>query len=219
MTGGNQFSEDVGQGHYGNAAADVLGGITNTAPMLLGGEPLGDAAAGALSKIPDAGGIRSSIGERMYSPTGKLKPGVNVASKVLGGAAGTATGIPYGGLGGLLMGPEIAKTLFPDPTPPTLMDQARLGVAKTLARRQVMGEMAPPPTESALGRVGGESASGNPDDLISRMRKVVVPGEEPSPEDLKRAGDFTQAPLSKLQTLARFGDKLAQNELNRRLKQ
>ena len=55
-------------------------------------------------------------------------------------------------------------------------------------------------------------------DLITRMKKITIPGEEPSPEELKRAGDFTQAPLSKLQALAKFGDKLAQNELNRRLK-
>lgn len=71
-----------------------------------------------------------------------------------------------------------------------------------------------------LGRVG-ESVddSGDSQDLISRMKKIAIPGEEPSAADLKRAGDFTQVPLSRLQTLARFGDKLAQNELNRRLKQ
>lgn len=56
-------------------------------------------------------------------------------------------------------------------------------------------------------------------DLISRMKKIAVPGEEPTAGDLKRAGDFTQTPLSKLKALAKFGDKLAQNELNRRLRQ
>lgn len=59
----------------------------------------------------------------------------------------------------------------------------------------------------------------DPQDLISRMRKIAVPGEEPSVEDIKRAGDFTQVSTEKLRTLAKFGDKLAQNELNRRLKQ
>jgi len=59
----------------------------------------------------------------------------------------------------------------------------------------------------------------DPQDLISRMKKIAVPGEEPSAADLKRAGDFTQVSTEKLKTLARFGDKLAQNELNRRLSQ
>lgn len=55
-------------------------------------------------------------------------------------------------------------------------------------------------------------------DIISRTRKITIPGEEPSAMDLKRAGDLTQAPVGRLQLLAKFGDKLAQNELNRRLK-
>jgi hypothetical protein len=64
----------------------------------------------------------------------------------------------------------------------------------------------------------GGSLSSRPDDLISRTRQITIPGEEPTTMDLKRAGDLTQAPLDKLKTLAKFGDKLAQNELNRRLK-
>lgn len=64
-----------------------------------------------------------------------------------------------------------------------------------------------------------ESAlSGSGDDLISRTKALVKPGVEPTAADLKRAGDLTQAPLSKLQQLAKFGDKLAQLEINRRLK-
>jgi hypothetical protein len=59
---------------------------------------------------------------------------------------------------------------------------------------------------------------GSSGDLISRTRKITIPGEEPTAMDLKRAGDLTQAPLERLKTLAKFGDKLAQNELNRRLK-
>jgi len=62
------------------------------------------------------------------------------------------------------------------------------------------------------------SLSGAPDDLITRTQKLVVPGETPTVADLKRAGDLTQAPLSRLQQLAKFGDRLAQNEINRRLK-
>ena len=58
----------------------------------------------------------------------------------------------------------------------------------------------------------------SPQDLINRMKKLVKPGEEPTAADLKRAGDLTQTPTAKLRALAKFGDKLAQNELNRRLK-
>lgn len=61
-------------------------------------------------------------------------------------------------------------------------------------------------------------SGGTGDNLINRMKRIAVPGQEPDVEDLKRAGDFTQASLAKLKTLAKFGDKLAQNEINRRLK-
>lgn len=54
-------------------------------------------------------------------------------------------------------------------------------------------------------------------DLISRTRRLTIPGQTPSAADLKQAGDYTQAPLGRLQSLAKFGDKLAQNEINRRL--
>lgn len=68
----------------------------------------------------------------------------------------------------------------------------------------------------------GDLPQGNPtpfgQDLISRMRKIVLPGEEPSAADLKRAGDLTQVPLPKLKTLASWGDELAKNEINRRLR-
>ena len=59
---------------------------------------------------------------------------------------------------------------------------------------------------------------GNPQDLITRTKKVVRPGELPTAEDLKRAGDMTQVSLPKLKLLASWGDKLAENELNRRLR-
>lgn len=64
----------------------------------------------------------------------------------------------------------------------------------------------------------GSQVEGGGQDLISRMKKVVRPGEEPSVEDLKRAGDLTQAPFGRLKTLASWGDKLAKNEINRRLR-
>jgi hypothetical protein len=63
-----------------------------------------------------------------------------------------------------------------------------------------------------------ETPSGSSQDLITRTKKIVQPGEQPTAEDLKRAGDLTQAPLGRLKILADWGDKLAQNEINRRLK-
>lgn len=64
-----------------------------------------------------------------------------------------------------------------------------------------------------------KAATSSPQDLISRMRKIVLPGEIPGVEDLKRAGDFTQVSTPKLQELAKFGDELAKNELRRRQSQ
>jgi len=75
------------------------------------------------------------------------------------------------------------------------------------------------PEEAAVSDPFSPSRSGSPsgNDLISRTKKLVVPGEEPTAADIKRAGDLTQAPLNRLQQLAKFGDRLAQNEINRRL--
>lgn len=73
-----------------------------------------------------------------------------------------------------------------------------------------------PGQEATHGAIPPAGRMGAPDDLISRMKKIVVPGEEPTAEDLKRAGDLTQAPLPKLMQLKKFNDRLAINEINRR---
>ena len=71
----------------------------------------------------------------------------------------------------------------------------------------------PPPAAEGLG------TEGSPQDLITRTKPLVRPGEAPTAAELKRAGDLTQVPLAQLKILAKFGDKLAQNELVRRLRQ
>ena len=296
---GQQLGQRAGQGDVAGAIAE---GLTATAAPL--------AAQEAVGAVP---AVRSGIGERMYTPEGKLKPGVQMASKLAGGAAGEATGLPYAGLVGYLGGPELARTIFPDPRTP--LEITRTKAMGQLMQRAVRDDLKPPPvpepepykqftarpgvlqgdvsrtsprggpataspsrgpipnvgasiqnveppavqekvpfragmkaqlnrgTGAAYDPVAGarapsqnfpgasrmvptvrtglpaETVQGEGQDLISRMRRVAIPGEEPGPEDLKRAGDFTQAPLSKLQRLAKFGDKLAQNEINRRLKQ
>ena len=77
------------------------------------------------------------------------------------------------------------------------------------------GNPTPFPTVQKLSDL---KAGGTADDLISRTKKIVRPGEAPTAEDLKRAGDLTQVPLAKLRQLAAWGDELAKNELVRRLR-
>lgn len=98
------------------------------------------------------------------------------------------------------------KTLSGQNVPLSQSPNARINAAKADALDEVYGPQA-----------GGESGL-SLQDIISRTKRLVVPGEEPSAADLKRAGDLTQAPTPRLRELAKFGDRLAQIELNRRLK-
>jgi hypothetical protein len=85
------------------------------------------------------------------------------------------------------------------PTPFPVVEQApRRGAA-----------MAQPPEPSV---VTPEEAQ----DLISRNKRLVKPGEKPTAADLKRAGDYTQIATDQLKRLAQFGDEIARNELVRR---
>lgn len=93
-----------------------------------------------------------------------------------------------------------------EPVPLSKSPNAKINAAKADSLDEVYGPQA-----------GGESGF-SLQDIISRTKRLVVPGEEPSAADLKRAGDFTQAPTPRLRELAKFGDRLAQIELNRRLK-
>lgn len=146
MSGGNQFSEDVGRGHYGNAAADVAGGVANALPLLLGGEPVGDTAAGALSRIGEAVPSKADIGSSLrelpnkVGAPGKLKPltkvGSSVAGATVGGLGGFAGLGPYGAGGGILAGwragPQIADALIPaNPGIPTNLLSEGERIART----------------------------------------------------------------------------------------
>jgi hypothetical protein len=90
--------------------------------------------------------------------------------------------------------------------------------------REIMAAMKQQPeafgfTKGPSGLVPAEpTPAGSSQDLITRTRKLVQPGQTPSAEDLKRAGDLTQAPLGRLKLLADWGDELAKNEINRRLR-
>ena len=87
--------------------------------------------------------------------------------------------------------------------------------AEALNRRGDVAKMTPP-TETVGTPKGNATPFGSPQDLITRTKKLVIPGEKPTAEDLKRAGDMTQFQLPKLKALAAHGDELAKNEINRR---
>jgi len=92
-------------------------------------------------------------------------------------------------------------------------ERFRLQHAQALNSRGTSAPEAPAvPTPNTI------SDLANPQDLISRTKKLVVPGESPTVADLKRAGDMTQVDLPRLKLLAKFGDMLAQNEIIRRQK-
>jgi hypothetical protein len=57
-----------------------------------------------------------------------------------------------------------------------------------------------------------------PQDLVRRPKRIVVPGEEPTPEELKTAGDYTQTPIERLRLLDKMGDRVAHWEIVRRQK-
>jgi len=166
---------------------------------------------------------RDAIANAARDETGKLRPGVKVAARAAGAAAGHATGIPGAEIAGVFSGPSLADALIPNREPSVAKavpitrspnfnaDAYRAGRALPQGNPTPYAMTAPTPMPlSAL--------AGAPDDLISRTQRLVIPGEMPTAADLKRAGDLTQAPLPRLQQLARFGDRLAQNELSRRLK-
>ena len=108
---------------------------------------------------------------------------------------------------------------LPAPTPELGSPENPGWVVKLPNRMPIKKALSPNPlAESGSTSIVPSDFDPQGQDLISRTRRLTVPGEEPTPADLKRAGDLTQAPLERLKTLAKFGDKLAQNELNRRLK-
>lgn len=113
---------------------------------------------------------------------------------------------------------RVAPQFRGDPfAPPT--GETTSGIWEPETERLIRGAPSESPALRSIRRQSMEDPIAERDDLISRMRKIARPGEVPDASDLKRAGDFTQVSTEKLRTLAKFGDKLAQNELNRRLKQ
>ena len=180
----------------------------NVGPMQTG------AAIGGIAGAPIAGGMKalipvarslavgagvsaagryggSEIGS-IFGPQGREIGGqIGAGAGLIGGTILGAKGVSVPGRYGLL------ERLFANPE---VSQATKLDIAKqALADNPELAE--------------------SPQDLISRMKKLVIPGEQPTSADLKRAGDLTQTPLEKLKALAKFGDRLAQNELNRRLRQ
>lgn len=98
--------------------------------------------------------------------------------------------------------------------------QKELVAAERLKEQDAAARMrrgSEPEGEEAAGVAGAPGTPGGGQDLITRTRALVKPGEQPTAADLKRAGDLTQAPIARLRLLQKYGDKLAENEINRRL--
>ena len=104
------------------------GAILKAAPSVLPealGQGVGNVAAGevvgaAMPKISDVvSDARTSVGNRIHTPQGKLTPGARTIGQVggmsAGGAVGEAIGHPYGGvLVGYKAGPMLIDKLFPE---------------------------------------------------------------------------------------------------------
>ena len=193
-----------------------------------------------------AGAAREGIGGAIHTPEGGLTSGAKAVGKVGGGLAGGAIGSSVGheylgAAAGYKMGPEVLDRVFPEPKSAAearvqaeiyqqkaedLMKRGKeqealdtkMAREQMAQKRQAALEAKTQASQKAKEFLVNTEAEGNKQDLITRTKKLVKPGEEPTSEDLKRAGDMTQVPLARLKTLASFGDKLAQNELNRRLR-
>jgi hypothetical protein len=200
--------------HYGGTPGAIAGGIIGGG--LAGGLERSPASAvqsqrgipGSVKSLPF--GIQKAIPEWMV-PKGEVgsptNPGPfsNIPARVKPPVPETPT--PF-------QGTKLSDLMQPNASPQTPAPTP----AQLFAQRQATARAA---KEAAAESGSGDSstgASGSPDDLISRTRALVKPGEEPTAADIKRAGDLTQAPLEKLKQLAKWGDRLAQNEINRRLK-
>ena len=200
------------------------------------GNVAGGEALGAVAKpIKQGAGVaRESIGKAIHTPEGDLTPNAELAGKVGGGLAGTAVaspiGHPYiGAAAGYKLGPQILDKLFPEPEAiadkraladmyqSKAEDLMRRGREQDALDRKQASQLYQQAKQDFLAKKQAATES-DAQDLITRTKALVKPGEAPTAADLKRAGDLTQAPLARLKTLAKFGDKLAQNEINRRLR-
>jgi hypothetical protein len=167
---------------------------------------------------------RDALAFAARDESGKLRPAVNAMARAGGAVAGHATGIPGAEIGGLFYGPSLADALIPSretsvaKAVPITKSPNFNAAAYRAGRSGAMPMGNPTPFAVPTQAVPLSSLATVPNDLISRTQRLVVPGEMPTVEDLKRAGDLTQAPIARLRQLAKFGDRLAQNEINRRLK-
>jgi hypothetical protein len=97
------------------------------------------------------------------------------------------------------------------------------GTAVAAPQATAVGIAAPPEFEPTL--QGGRNAAaeaakpaGHSQDIISRVKRIVKPGESPTESQMKRQGDLTQVSDEKLKQLVKFGDEAAKIELRRRIK-
>lgn len=184
--------------HLAKMGANALG--ANPSQQDLAGD-VGAMAGGSIgAKI---GSVIDSIGERVADPSVLRSALRGVLSRYISSdVARTVLPEPGDDLAAAIKSGNAAKI-------PVRMSKSQIENLNAVKLSSLSGSE-PEDAQSAL--------TGSGDDLISRTQALVKPGVQPSLSDLKRAGDLTQAPLARLQQLAKFGDKLAQLEINRRLK-
>lgn len=184
-----------------------------------GGQKIGGSVGGMFGETGrKVGEGLGAVGGGLYG--GSLATGLErepaTMNQALAGQPGRIKAMPFG------IQRAMPEWMVPGPS------EEALATAQSRAQQEQIGSFmnrgyTPQKIGSGSGSIidigdGSPEQSGSPNDLISRTRALVHPGEQPGPEDLKRAGDLTQAPLKRLQDLAKFGDELAKNEINRRLR-
>jgi len=241
---------DVEAMHEAADRGDTAGVFGHTVtPAALAVAPL--AEEGAVRTVGATGrgmsAAREAVGRRIYTDTGKLRPGAKMASQVAGGTVGTAAGSvlghPYvGGIAGYKVGPAALEAVIPVPediaarateesaaTEAAERSSAARAARQSLASRTEMRYT--PSRESGSGpsysRTGVDATRSGARNAPARMatpdeasagRRVILPGERVDPMRVESAGSAAQATDEALRRLAAVGDESAKWELVRRRK-
>ena len=131
------------------------GQIVGAMSSILGG-------AESAEDVPEAAGaVRGGIAKATRDEAGNLRPGVKVAARAAGAAAGHATGIPGAEIAGVFSGPSLADAILPS---------REVTIAKAVPIRQS------PNFDLAAYRAGQQGIpSGNPSPFPVRVAASATP--------------------------------------------
>lgn len=178
------MSKDVRAGDYGGAAATLAGtvggvvGPTKAPEIAAGLSDATQAVKNAPAAIADAAqnGLRDPI-------TGKLKPGVKTAAKVVGGVAGAAPGLAHGNLPLAYVGGEAGSRTLPavvDAVTPVSAAQKQLATDATAMRtRNLQARIAESKAADAAGQTITEYRANQR--AAAKAAAKAPPEPEPSP--------------------------------------